>query len=103
MMRIKNLFEKQVFVRLTGDQTGLICTVKWPLLSLPEVIRAIVNESESGFAPPVAKPPPSRGVVDACTDHKMQLAGETSKESNNNAYYSSRTWNPPTGRPGDAQ
>lgn len=32
-MTLRTLFEKQVFIRLTGDQTAFICTVKRPLLS----------------------------------------------------------------------
>ncbi len=53
MMNIRTLFEKQVFVRLTDDQTGFICTVRWPLLSLSGVRRAMVDEIEIGFAPQV--------------------------------------------------
>ncbi len=49
MMRITTLFEKQVFVRLTDDQTDFICTVKWPFLS--KVRRVAVTAPGSGLAP----------------------------------------------------
>jgi len=33
-MTFKTLFEKEVFVRVSEDQSTLICTTKWPLLSI---------------------------------------------------------------------
>jgi hypothetical protein len=32
-MTLRTLFEKQVFVRLTEDQSGFVYTTKWALLS----------------------------------------------------------------------
>jgi hypothetical protein len=32
-MRLRNLFEKEVFVRLSEDHTAFICTTRWPWLS----------------------------------------------------------------------
>jgi hypothetical protein len=32
-MKLRLLFEKQVFVRLSQDHSAFICTTKWPVLS----------------------------------------------------------------------
>ncbi len=53
-MKLRTLFEKQVFVRLSEDQTGFICTTKWPLLSITR--RVGVDESGRDFAPQVREP-----------------------------------------------
>ncbi len=34
MMTLKALFEKEVFVRVSEDQSTLICTTKWPIFSI---------------------------------------------------------------------
>jgi hypothetical protein len=34
MMTLRTLFEKQVFIRLSDEQTAFVCTTKWPLLSI---------------------------------------------------------------------
>jgi len=38
-MKLRTLFEKQVFVRLSEDHATFICTTKWQLLS---IVRRIV-------------------------------------------------------------
>ena len=53
-MTLRTLFEKQVFIRLTDDQTAFICTAKWPLLSRTR--RVDVNEPGHAFASPVTEP-----------------------------------------------
>ncbi len=53
-MKLRTLFEKQVFVRLSEDQTGFFCTTKWPLLSITR--RVGVDESGRDFAPQVREP-----------------------------------------------
>ena len=34
MMTLKALFEKEIFVRVSEDQSTLICTTKWPFFSI---------------------------------------------------------------------
>ena len=34
MMTLKTLFETEVFVRVSEDQSTLICTTKWPFFSI---------------------------------------------------------------------
>ena len=55
-MTLRTLFEKQVFVRLTEDQTAFICTTKWPLLSRTR--RIAVDGAGRDFAPQVGKTSP---------------------------------------------
>ena len=47
-MTFRTWFEKQVFVRLTEDRTGFICTTKWPLIS--KIRRVSVDRTGRGFA-----------------------------------------------------
>ena len=42
-MRLRNLFEKEVFVRLSDDHTAFICTTRWPWLS--KTRRITINET----------------------------------------------------------
>lgn len=46
MMTLKTLFDKEVFVRVSEDQSTLICTTKWPFFSLAR--RFGVDKAESG-------------------------------------------------------
>lgn len=50
-MTLRTLFEKQVFIRLTDDQTAFISTTKWPLLS--RIRRFRVSEAGRDCAPQV--------------------------------------------------
>ena len=34
MMTLKTLFEKEILVRVSEDQSTLICTTKWPFFSI---------------------------------------------------------------------
>lgn len=34
MMTLRTLFEKEIFVRVSEDQSTLICTSKWPFFSI---------------------------------------------------------------------
>ena len=34
MMTLRMLFEKEIFVRVSEDQSTLICTTKWPFFSI---------------------------------------------------------------------
>ena len=34
MMTLRTLFEREIFVRVSEDQSTLICTTKWPFLSI---------------------------------------------------------------------
>ena len=54
IMTLSTLFEKQVFVRLSEDQTAFICTTKWPLLS--RIRRVSVDEAGRDFAPQAGEP-----------------------------------------------
>jgi hypothetical protein len=53
-MTLRTLFKKQVFIRLTDDQTAFIYTAKWPLLS--RIRRVGVSEAGRNFAPQVTEP-----------------------------------------------
>lgn len=37
-MKLRKRFEKEVFIRLTGDETAFVCTAQWPLFSRTERI-----------------------------------------------------------------
>lgn len=53
-MKLRILFEKQVFVRLSEDHGAFICTTQWPLLSRTR--RIGVGEAGHDFALQVRKP-----------------------------------------------
>ena len=53
IMTLRTLFEKQVFIRLTDDQTAFISTTKRPLLS--RIRRFRVSEAGRDFAPQVTE------------------------------------------------
>jgi len=53
-MTLRTLFEKQVLIRLTGDQTAFVCTTKWPLLSRSN--RVEVRRTGGGLAPQETEP-----------------------------------------------
>lgn len=48
-MTLRPLFEKQVLIRLTDDQTAFVCTAKWSLFS--RITRVCVSETGPDFAP----------------------------------------------------
>ena len=50
-MKLRTLFEKQVFLRLTDDQTAFICTAKWSLFS--RIRQVCVSEARRDFGPQV--------------------------------------------------
>jgi hypothetical protein len=52
-MTLRHLFAKQVLIRLTDDQTALVCTAKWSLLS--NITRVCVSETGPDFALQVTK------------------------------------------------
>ena len=53
-MKLRILFEKQVFVRLSQDHSALICTTQWPLLSRTR--RIGIGEAGHDFALQVRAP-----------------------------------------------
>jgi hypothetical protein len=53
MMALRTLFERQVLIRLTDDQTAFISTTKWPLLS--RIRRFRVSGAGRDFAPQVTE------------------------------------------------
>lgn len=50
-MKLRSLFEKQIFIRLTDDQTAFICTAKWSLLTRSR--RVCVNDAGRDVDPQV--------------------------------------------------
>jgi len=56
-MKLRSLFEKQIFIRLTDDRTAFICTAKWPLLS--RIRRVSVSDAGHDFAPQVTESTPA--------------------------------------------
>jgi hypothetical protein len=55
IMKLRTLFEKRVFVRLSEDHSAFICTTKWPLLSITRRV-GIHDEAERDVAPQVREP-----------------------------------------------
>jgi hypothetical protein len=53
-MKLRTLFEKQVLVRLSEDDSAFICTTKWPLFSITR--RVGVDEAARDVAPQVREP-----------------------------------------------
>jgi hypothetical protein len=53
-MKLRILFEKKVFVRLSEDHSAFICTTKWPFLS--RIRRISVGEAGPDFAIQVKEP-----------------------------------------------
>ena len=54
IMTLRTLFEKQVFIRLTDDQTAFRCISKWPLFSIAR--RVGVSQSGRELAPQGSEP-----------------------------------------------
>jgi hypothetical protein len=48
-MTLRPLFQKQVHIRLTDDQTAFVCTAKWSLFS--RITRVCVRDAGPDFAP----------------------------------------------------
>ena len=53
-MTLRKLFEKQVFIRLTDDQTAFISTAKWLLLT--RIRRVSVSEAGHDCTPQATEP-----------------------------------------------
>ena len=62
MMKLRILFEKQVFVRLSEDHSAFVCTTQWPLLSRTR--RIGVGEAGHDFALQVSEPVLRRSAVE---------------------------------------
>jgi len=67
IMKLKILFEKQVFVRLSEDHSAFICTTQWPLLSRTK--RIGVGEAGHDFALQVREPVLRRSTVKQSSTH----------------------------------
>jgi hypothetical protein len=67
IMKLRILFEKQVFVRLSEDHSAFICTTQWPLLSRTR--RIGVGEAGHDFALQVREPALRRSALEQGSIH----------------------------------
>ncbi len=88
-MTLKTRFKKQVFIRLSDDQTGLVCIAKWWFLS--RVTRISFRGTGPYYATQATKDAALEGQAVSIPVRRAALPGERMDEDGENACPSNRS------------